>query len=104
MMDVGDNLFVCLKDYYVMFIVFGQLKEVILLCNVFIVFFIFNDKIFLFYFIDSIVMYIDIYCYGLSGVVVFIVEEKEFDLFCINVWELESNDEIIYGNLVFVDF
>lgn len=67
-------------------------------------FFIFNDKIFLFYFIDSIVMYIDIYCYGLSGVVVFIVEEKEFDLFCINVWELESNDEIIYGNLVFVDF
>ena len=103
-MDVGDNLPVRLKDHHVMSTVSGQLKEAISSCNAFTAFLILNDKTSLFYFTDSIVMYIDTHCHGPSGAVVLTAEEKELDSFCTNVWELESNDETTYGNLVFVDF
>ena len=82
----------------------GQLEEAISSCNAFTAFLILNDKTSLFYFTDSVVMYINTHCHGPSGAVVLTAEEKELDSFCTNVWELESNDETTYGNLVFVDF
>ena len=103
-MDVDDNLPVRLKDHHVMSTVSGQLKEAISSCNAFTAFLILNDKTSLFYFTDSVVMYINTHCHGPSGAVVLTAEEKELDSFCTNVWELESNDETTYGNLVFVDF
>ena len=102
--SVGNNLPVRLEDQHTPSTICGQLQEAASSSDSSYRFLILNEKTSLFHVTKEKVVYIDTHSHGTGGAIVVTAELRELKTFCKTVWNLEGNDQSIYGNLVFVQF
>ena len=102
--SVGNNLPVQLEDQHTPSTICGQLQEAASSSDLSYGFLILNEKTSLFHVTKEKVVYIDTHSHGTGGAIVVTAELQELKTFCKTVWNLESNDQSTYGNLVFEQF